>query len=57
MIVTANKIPVPEPIAPTKSANIVKAPIHIPPKVAATGIYLLNIVLMFSSLKPAIVYP
>jgi len=29
---------IPEPIAPKKSAKIVKAPMHIPPKVAAIGI-------------------
>ena len=39
-MVTAKRIPVPEPIAPIKSAKIVKAPIQIPPKAAATGIYL-----------------
>lgn len=41
-MLTANKIPVPDPIAPIKSAKIVKAPIHIPPNKAAVGIYLLN---------------
>lgn len=40
MIVTANKIPVPDPMTPKKSAKIVRAPMHIPPKVAAIGIYL-----------------
>ena len=40
MIVTASKIPVPEPIAPTKSAKIVRAPIQSPPSVAAVGITL-----------------
>jgi len=39
MIVTASKIPVPEPIAPKKSAITVKAPMLIPPKEAAIGIY------------------
>jgi len=38
-MVTANKIPVPLPITPKKSAKIVKAPIHIPPKTAALYIY------------------
>ena len=40
MIVTASNIPVPDPIAPTKSAKMVKAPIQRPPKVAAVGITL-----------------
>lgn len=40
MIVTAKRIPVPDPIAPTKSANIVSAPMHSPPRVAAVGITL-----------------
>lgn len=43
MIVTVSRIPVPEPIAPKKSATIVSAPMHIPPKVAAVGMYLLSI--------------
>jgi hypothetical protein len=42
MIVTDSKIPVPEPIAPTQSANIVRAPMQSPPKVAAVGITLNN---------------
>lgn len=29
--------PVPEPIAPMKSAMMVSAPMHIPPKAAAVG--------------------
>jgi len=52
IIVTANKIPVPDPIAPIKSARIVKDPIHIPPKVAATGIYLFNFYSIDSGLYP-----
>lgn len=40
IIVTANSIPVPDPITPIKSAIIVRPPIQKPPKVAATGIYL-----------------
>ncbi len=40
MIVTAKRIPVPEPMAPTKSAKIVRAPMQSPPKVAAVGITL-----------------
>eukprot|EP00983_Pelagomonas_calceolata_P105062 1159089-Pelagomonas_calceolata.AAC.18 len=39
-MVTANKIPVPEPMAPMKSATIVNAPMHMPPKAAAVGMYL-----------------
>lgn len=40
MIVTANKIPVPEPMAPRKSAMTERPPIHRPPKAAAVGMYL-----------------
>ena len=29
--------PVPEPMAPMKSAMIVRAPMHMPPKAAAVG--------------------
>jgi len=54
MIVTASKIPVPEPIAPMKSAKIERAPIHTPPKAAAVGIYLLRYLTMESSLCPSI---
>jgi len=43
MIVTANKIPVPDPMAPMKSAKMVRDPIQTPPNVAAMGIYFLNI--------------
>ncbi|RNA30812.1 hypothetical protein BpHYR1_015559 [Brachionus plicatilis] len=42
MIVTANKIPVPLPIAPIKSASTDNAPMHRPPKAAAVGMYLFN---------------
>ena len=41
MIVTANNIPVPEPIAPIKSAITESAPMQRPPKAAAVGMYLL----------------
>ncbi len=41
---TDNKIPVPDPIAPTKSEKIEISPIIIPPQAAATGIYLFNTV-------------
>lgn len=54
MIVTAKRIPVPEPIAPMKSAKIERAPIQHPPKAAATGIYLLSCLTMESSLIPSI---
>jgi ABC-type spermidine/putrescine transport system permease subunit II len=51
MIVTESRIPVPlgiiiyinyipDPMAPRKSAMIVSVPMHIPPKVAAMGMYL-----------------
>lgn len=42
MIVTANKIPVPEPMAPRKSAMTDRPPMHRPPKAAAVGMYLNN---------------
>ena len=34
--------PVPEPMAPMKSAMMVKAPMHMPPKAAAVGMYRLS---------------
>jgi hypothetical protein len=37
-----------------KSAKIERAPIHIPPKAAATGIYLLSCLTIESSLIPSI---
>jgi riboflavin kinase/FMN adenylyltransferase len=55
-IETANKIPVPlikeiepEPIAPMRSAKIVRIPMQIPPKLAATGMYLLRMLNMLES--------
>jgi len=54
MIVTAKRIPVPEPIAPMKSAKMERAPIQHPPKAAATGIYLLSYLTILSSLIPSI---
>jgi hypothetical protein len=42
MMVTASRIPVPEPMAPMKSATMVKAPMHMPPNAAAVGMYLLS---------------
>jgi hypothetical protein len=54
MIVTAKRIPVPEPMAPMKSAKIERAPIQTPPKAAAVGIYLLRYLTIESSLIPSI---
>lgn len=51
-MVTASKIPVPDPIAPMKSARIVKDPIQTPPNVAAIGIYLRRVLSMEDSLCP-----
>lgn len=39
-MVTASRMPVPEPIAPRKSAITDKPPMHSPPKAAAVGMYL-----------------
>lgn len=39
-MVTASRIPVPDPIAPRKSARTERAPMHSPPKAAAVGMYL-----------------
>lgn len=36
---TASNIPVPDPMAPRKSAKIDNSPIIIPPNIAAVGIY------------------
>ena len=55
MIVTARRIPVPDPIAPMKSAKIERAPIHIPPKAAAIGMYLFKCLTIESSLRPSII--
>lgn len=51
-MVTDNNIPVPDPITPMKSAMMDKAPIHIPPKAAATGINLFNSLLVPYSVNP-----
>ena len=40
MMVTAKRIPVPDPIAPMKSADTDRAPMQRPPKAAAVGMYL-----------------
>lgn len=47
----------PEPITPMKSAIMVRAPMHIPPNVAAMGIYLPKYFLRPSSLCPAKIIP
>lgn len=39
-------------MAPMKSARIVNAPMHIPPKVAAIGIYFFKILYKLESLCP-----
>lgn len=54
MMVTANNIPVPEPIAPMKSAKMERAPMQTPPKAAAVGMYLFKYLIMDSSLIPSI---
>ncbi|KYQ54553.1 Regucalcin [Trachymyrmex zeteki] len=54
MIVTASKIPVPEPIAPKKSASTERAPIHSPPNAAAVGMYRFSSRIMELSLWPRI---
>lgn len=40
---TVSKIPVPDPIAPRKSANTVNKPMQIPPNVAAVIISCFNL--------------
>lgn len=40
MMVTASRIPVPDPIAPRKSASTERAPMQRPPNAAAVGMYL-----------------
>jgi len=52
MIVTVKRIPVPDPIAPKKSAKIVKTPMHIPPRVAAVMIKDLNFLSVPSFVDP-----
>lgn len=49
-MVTANRMPVPEPIAPMKSAKIERAPMQQPPKAAAVGMYLFKYLTIESSL-------
>lgn len=40
---TESNIPVPDPIAPSRSAKIEIRPMHIPPRIAAIGMYLLRV--------------
>lgn len=51
-MLTVRRIPVPDPMAPKKSAKIVKRPMQIPPKVAAVKISCFNFFW-----KPSLVYP
>lgn len=51
----ANKIPVPDPIAPSRSAKTLSKPIQMPPDTAAIGIYLENTLVKESYLFPKIV--
>lgn len=46
MIETAKSKPVPDPITPIKSEKMEINPIIIPPQAAATGIYLLRMVII-----------
>ena len=50
---TASRIPVPEPIAPSMSAVIVSKPTQIPPRAAATGMYLSKKLIIDYSFKSA----
>lgn len=52
MIVTAKRIPVPDPMAPMISAMIERAAMQIPPRVAAIGIYFLSYFSRLESLCP-----
>ena len=49
MVVTAIRIPVPDPIAPIISAKTVSSPIMTPPSAAAVGMYLYKCLIMDSS--------
>jgi len=57
MIETERRIPVPEPIAPTKSENIEMSPMIIPPKAAAVGMYLLRTAIVEVSWCPLMLMP
>lgn len=54
MMVTAKRIPVPDPMAPMKSAKMQRAPMQIPPKVAAVWMYRLSWLIIAVSLQPSI---
>ena len=54
---TDNRIPVPDPITPTKSGNIDIRPIIIPPQAAAIGIYLFKTFNISESGYPDIIIP
>lgn len=54
MILTASKIPDPEPMAPIKSAKMVRIPTAIPPTQAAIGIYFYNLDVIESFRIPTI---
>lgn len=43
MMLTVRRIPVPDPMAPRKSANMVNKPMQIPPNVAAVIINCFNL--------------
>lgn len=52
MMFTVSKIPVPEPMAPRKSAKMVNRPIQIPPRVAAVMINCLSFLYVPSLVCP-----
>ena len=51
-MVTASKIPVPEPMAPRKSAKMDSSPMQMPPVMAAVGMYLSSSLIIDFSLCP-----
>ena len=57
MIETANKIPVPLPIAPIKSENMLINPMIMPPNAAAVGMYLFRVGRISDYCLPAIIMP
>ena len=57
MIDTDSKIPVPDPITPTKSEKMEMRPMIMPPQAAATGMYLFNTVSTWLSGYPLIIIP
>lgn len=54
---TDNNIPVPEPIAPKRSAKMEITPMHIPPRMAAVGMYRLRVDIIELYWYPLIVIP